>query len=333
MTERLEHAVRMHAAMGRQVIRRRRQPQNRLPPARYPTQARLQYYRDLMQMVQAVQALVVRDVLPKLPSILDAHAVMRPERRDATEDDIGAAFDDVQSEAAAVVPDSAIEMAAQKNALRVTQWNGAQLEKEVRKVAKINLFDNSAGLAQHLELFVADNVDLVKSLVFDQLDDLKGIVMRGARAGLHHTAIADQIRERFGVTQRRAALIATDQVGKLNGELNQLRQQTLGIRRYRWSTSRDERVRPGHARLDGTIQRWDSPPVVDERTGERGHPGQPVRCRCQAIPIVDDVLVEAGLMAPDDVELQQPAPRSAPELPRVPPTLPVPPPANAPRRR
>lgn len=54
----------------------------------------------------------------------------------------------------------------------------------------------------------------------------------------------------------------------------------LGIDDYYWVTARDDRVRPGHARLDGTRQRWDSPPDVGG--GRRLHAGQDYRCRCRA---------------------------------------------------
>jgi SPP1 gp7 family putative phage head morphogenesis protein len=264
-------------------------------------------------------------------------AFRRARRKDAADTDIEDAFDAVGEAAQAAIPERTIGLVAQQNALRVTVWNGAELQKQVQQVAKINLFDNTTGLAEHLELFVADNVKLVKSLVFGQLDDLKGIVVRGARAGTHHTVVAEQIRERFGVTKKRAALIATDQVGKLNGELNQLRQTNLGVRRYRWSSSQDERVRKSHRKLNGSIQTWKDPPVVDQRTGERGHPGQPIRCRCQPIPIIDDVLADAGLMDPEDVELLHPAagnvqpatkPWVPPKLPPLPSGVPQPPPAN-----
>jgi SPP1 gp7 family putative phage head morphogenesis protein len=260
--------------------------------------------------------------------VMQVHRKRPGARTDAAGDDIDSAFEKLHDDAAVAIPDTMIEMEAQKNALRVTAFQGAELTKQIQQVAKINLFDNTAGLAAHLDLFVGDNVQLVKSLALGQLDDLKGIVTRGARQGLHHTVIAAQIQERFGVTQRRAALIATDQVGKLNGELNQVRQQNLGLRRYRWSTSQDEKVRPGHRALNNTIQDWSKPPVVDQRTGDRAHPGQPVRCRCQAIPIVDDVLVDAGLMAPEDVELGQPLPGRTPTLPELPLGIPQPPPSN-----
>ena len=40
-------------------------------------------------------------------------------------------------------------------------------------------------------------------------------------------------------------------------------------------------------RLNGKKFRWDDPPVVDIRTGERGHPGMDKHCRCYAEPVSD----------------------------------------------
>jgi hypothetical protein len=42
-------------------------------------------------------------------------------------------------------------------------------------------------------------------------------------------------------------------------------------------TSRDERVRSGHAALHGKVFRYDTPPVTNPRTGEVNHPGQDYR--------------------------------------------------------
>ena len=51
-----------------------------------------------------------------------------------------------------------------------------------------------------------------------------------------------------------------------------------GYGRYIWTTRRDDRVRPDHARLEGGIFRWDDPPVVDLRSGRRRHPGEDYQC-------------------------------------------------------
>ncbi len=80
--------------------------------------------------------------------------------------------------------------------------------------------------------------------------------------------------------------LTRDQTSKAIGQLTRTRHQQLGIEQYRWRTAQDERVRDTHAALDGTVQRWDSPPGV-------GHPGQDIQCRCVAIPIVGDVVPRA----------------------------------------
>jgi len=45
------------------------------------------------------------------------------------------------------------------------------------------------------------------------------------------------------------------------------------------------RTRKDHLRLDGQVCSWENPPVVNTRTGERGHPGMDAHCRCYAEPV------------------------------------------------
>lgn len=80
--------------------------------------------------------------------------------------------------------------------------------------------------------------------------------------------------------QSRYQLIARDQTAKLNAYLDRLRQEQAGIEKYRWLTSRDERVRDRHRQYEGQIYSWDKPP-------SDGHPGEAVQCRCLAIAIVE----------------------------------------------
>ncbi|MFX4789475.1 minor capsid protein, partial [Acinetobacter baumannii] len=86
-------------------------------------------------------------------------------------------------------------------------------------------------------------------------------------------------------TDYRARLIASDQMGKINGQINQARQLSMGVETYTWQTAKDERVRPDHQHKQGKTFRWDSPP-------EGGHPGQPIRCRCTALPNYEDILID-----------------------------------------
>ena len=133
------------------------------------------------------------------------------------------------------------------------------------------------------------NVNLIESSINGPIDgvhlrpllsDLAQVVEEAHTQGLRVEVLAHQIAERFGVSDSRAAFIARDQTLKLNGQLMRTKQQNAGVTQYRWSTSRDERVRKTHQALEGTIQSWDVPPPGV------GHPGEDYQCRCVAIPII-----------------------------------------------
>lgn len=56
----------------------------------------------------------------------------------------------------------------------------------------------------------------------------------------------------------------------------------LGIHEYIWQTMQDNRVRHCHRLLNQKIFNWDNPPVIDDKTGLRGQPGEAANCRCVA---------------------------------------------------
>jgi len=134
-----------------------------------------------------------------------------------------------------------------------------------------------------LTAFIDDNVELIKSLTDDFFSDVATAVEESVREGDHREGLQQRLQERFAVSSSRAELIARDQLGKLNGQLNAVRQQDLGIESYVWRTMRDSRVREEHRRRDGKRFRWDSPP-------NGGNPGEAIQCRCYAEPVLPEVL-------------------------------------------
>jgi SPP1 gp7 family putative phage head morphogenesis protein len=131
---------------------------------------------------------------------------------------------------------------------------------------------------------IADNVALIKSIPAEYLDKVKAAVEHSWVTGQRFESLALRIKEIGDITERRAAFIARDQTSKMNAAFNEVRQTSVGIQEYDWSTSRDERVRPSHQVMNGTRQRWSAPPLVD---GEHVHPGEAIRCRCAAIPRIN----------------------------------------------
>lgn len=149
--------------------------------------------------------------------------------------------------------------------------------------------------------FVRRNVRLVKSLQGDQIDRLEKIVNGADAVGERVEPLARTLEREFNLTKARAALIARDQTLKLNAQITQERQQAAGVDTYIWTTAGDSRVRgnptglypnsgSNHWRLDGTRQSWAKPPITNQDTGARHHPGEDFQCRCVALPDVDRIL-------------------------------------------
>lgn len=95
------------------------------------------------------------------------------------------------------------------------------------------------------------------------------------------------IKARLKVSKTRARFIARQETGLLTTEFKKAQYTQWGINKYRWNTMHDHKVRERHSDLDGLVFDWSTPPIVDEKTGRRAHPGQDFQCRCQSIPIVE----------------------------------------------
>ena len=163
-------------------------------------------------------------------------------------------------------------------------------KKVVKSTLGIDLLDDyylGEFYRQQLQVWVADNVSLIKSIPQETLAKMQDIVLGGFRSGKTTTSIIKEIRQAYGVGKRKAQLIARDQMAKLNADITRSQQEDAGVREYTWRTSGDSRVRERHRELDGKVFSWDNPPVVDLKTGRRCHPGQDYQCRCVAIPRFD----------------------------------------------
>jgi SPP1 gp7 family putative phage head morphogenesis protein len=138
----------------------------------------------------------------------------------------------------------------------------------------------------HIEVAVQRNVRQITGIGDDMVGRVTQTIIDGAQRGLRTSQVAKKLAEDLGWSSKRASFVARDQTATLNGTLNEVRQTQVGIEKYEWSTSRDERVRRLHEDLEGTIHRWDEPGP------DAGlHPGQPINCRCVAIAVIGDVQV------------------------------------------
>lgn len=153
----------------------------------------------------------------------------------------------------------------------------------------VDVYRSEPWIAELQKNWVSQNTSLIKSVPTQYMARVEQIVRTGVMAGTTSREIAKQVKEASGISDRRAKIIARDQIGKANGELTQYRQTDLGVKEYDWITAHDERVRgnpagrfpravPSHYARDGKRFRWDKPP-------EGGHPGMAILCRCFASPV------------------------------------------------
>ena len=136
---------------------------------------------------------------------------------------------------------------------------------------------------------LSEQVRLIRGLGDEYRDRVREVLEKGISAGTRSEIIAKRLTERVGVARSRARFIARDQVLSANAAVREAKHKAVGIEEYTWSAVRGPRTREHHRALDGTVHRYDDPPVGGG-TGprDRGNPGDGIYCRCVAIPIIPE---------------------------------------------
>ena len=132
----------------------------------------------------------------------------------------------------------------------------------------------------------------VKNWTAEQTKRLRDMVEAYQTTGTDES-LRDLIQREYQVSANKAQFLARQETSLFFSKLSMNRAASTGVRRYRWSTSHDERVRrdpngPNHKHLDGEVFDIDGPGgVVDLKTGRRAHAGEDFGCRCGKIWILE----------------------------------------------
>lgn len=147
----------------------------------------------------------------------------------------------------------------------------------------------SGQVADVVKASIKQNVALIKSIPAEYFLEIEGEVMRSIQSGRGMADLQPFLEKRYGISKRRAALIARDQTSKATTAINRARMQGLGVKKFKWLHSGGgKEPRPLHKNvLNGNVYSFDDLPVIDERTGERGLPGQLINCRCRMVPVIE----------------------------------------------
>lgn len=135
---------------------------------------------------------------------------------------------------------------------------------------------------------VTENVALIKTISEQYLSGVQQAVMRSITTGNGMADLVPFLKKHKEITERRARMIANDQANKAFNNINRARLTKFGLKKYEWLHSPGSKEpRQLHIGYDRKIFRFDDPPIIDEKTGERGIPGQAINCRCRIGVVLD----------------------------------------------
>ncbi len=268
---------------------RRLHPKKRYLPKPYaptfPVSIEREYGRDLADVIASIDNAMKAIILPALPGLLASRHEFRAKRDADDMDSIHEMWRRVGLMVEEDYTDDELKSIALARGSETSDWNKKTISKNLKKVIGLDPLFGDAGVRKEMQLFAITNVNLIESLRDDTIKKLETQMLVDFQQGLRAEEIAKRLEEyvdpKVGTARARANLIARDQIGKLNGQLTQIRQEEIGVESYTWRTMGDARVRDEHQELADQVFRWDDPPSV-------GHPGDDYQCRCYAEPVLSE---------------------------------------------
>lgn len=141
------------------------------------------------------------------------------------------------------------------------------------------------------------NVKLISSIQEQYFGQIIGAVDRSIMTGggLQELipAIEFSLKDQKRIAKNRSKNIALDQTRKAYNSINKARMESVGINKFEWLHSGGGQNPRSHhkmkwpAGLNGGIFSFDDLPIIDEKTGERGIPGQAINCKCRMKPVIE----------------------------------------------
>lgn len=235
----------------------------------------VQYFRTIKRLINPYFRDIEERLIPVLPEIVEQYK--RSVKVDSVKLDqtygeiITRRVRDIQLGIALQIPLSQLKLRSEDQANDISRFNRRQFDRQVKTVLGVNPLLNETYLEPQVQSFVERNAALIKDIPDQSLARVETKLRTGIEAGESLKTLTETVKNELGIAKNRAKLIARDQTNKFMGKLTELRQTSLGVEEYIWSTSRDERVRSAHAARDGKKFSWDDPP-------SDGHPGFPIQC-------------------------------------------------------
>ena len=268
---------------------------------RYPESAEREY-RRLSKAYMVLMNKALRKLLPEMMALYKEH---RDDDADVRLDSLNdiimrerQIIQKIREDLERAIEEFGLDLKLERIARLTKNASLKEWRRAVRGTLGIDItqdYYNGELYQQALDRWVAENISKIKTMPGQSLAELERIIIEGYKHGKTITTIQKEISGQYNMDKHKAQMLARDQLSTLNSQLTKMQQTDAGVKRYKWSSSKDSRVRDSHRMFDGKIFSWDDPPegwyMTKGRgkvmTGRRCHPGEDYCCRCVAIPMFD----------------------------------------------
>ncbi|MGE9986206.1 phage minor head protein [Desulfovibrio sp. SGI.169] len=132
-----------------------------------------------------------------------------------------------------------------------------------------------------VQALIEENVSLIKSIPQRYFSEVNGLVQRSVSAGRDLGFLTDELEKRYGVTRRRADLIARDQANKATEAIKRVEDERLGVKVGVWVHIPGKHTsRATHKAMNGKPFLL-SEGLYDSAVGRKVLPGELVACQCE----------------------------------------------------
>lgn len=160
---------------------------------------------------------------------------------------------------------------------------------EVKKNVKhLNVIEPELSIEQKREIartYTNNMRDyVIKDFAQERIPEMRKKIQELVLKGYRPDRVQELLEKEYGIAGRKAKFLAQNETSIMLSEYKRVTYQEMGFDKFIWKTITDGRERELHKQLNNTTWSYDNPPVIDERTGQTGLPGQTYNCRCEAIP-------------------------------------------------
>lgn len=194
--------------------------------------------------------------------------------------------------------EKSIKQAVVKQAEKAKTYTTAAGEKKMAVIPALK-FTATREERAFMRAAAEQNASLIKSIGEDSINRASNAIASSIQRGGSRAELFEDLAKGYGITKRRAALIAIDQGNKITEQLAIHKMQSAGIKQGVWIHSHGDKVpRKTHLRFDGKVFDLDKG-LYDSQVGRYVKPGELINCYHEDT----EVYTENGFVLLKDVKI------------------------------